>query len=155
MASRTNLVGHSFFYLVLMEHSHTSSFACFMAVFVLQHSWVVVTETVWPAKPNKFSIWTLTEILLTLDLEKAMATRSSTLAWQIPWMEEPGRLKSMGLRRVGHDWATSHSLFTFMHWRRKRQPTLVFLPGESQRQGAWWAAVYGVAQSHDWSDLAA
>ena len=49
--------------------------------------------------------------------------------------------------RVRHDWATSLSLFTFMHWRRKWQPTPVFLPGESQGQGAWWAAVYGVAQS--------
>ena len=37
-----------------------------------------------------------------------------------------------GVRRVGHDWATSLSLFTFMHWRRKWQPTPVFLPGESQ-----------------------
>ena len=35
--------------------------------------------------------------------EKAMATHSSTLAWQIPWMEEPGRLQSMGSQRVGHD----------------------------------------------------
>ena len=135
MASRPNLVGHSFFYLVLLEHSHTPSFACFMAVFVLQHSWVVVTETVWPAKPNRFSIWTLTEILLTLDLEKAMATHSSTLAWQIPWTEETAGLQSMGSRRVGHDWATSLSLFTFMHWR-KRQPTPVFLPGESQGWGS-------------------
>ena len=58
--------------------------------------------------------------------------------------------------RVGHDWATSLSLFTFMHWRRKWQPTPVFLLGESQGRGAWWAAIYGVAQSgHDWSDLAA
>ena len=46
-----------------------------------------------------------------------------------------------------HDWATSLSLFTFMHWRRKWQPTPVFLPGESQGRGAWWAAVYGVTQS--------
>ena len=76
-----------------------------------------------------------------------MAPHSSTLAWKIPWMEEPGRLQSMGSRRVGHDWATSLSLFTFMHWRRKWQPTPVFLPGESQDGGAWWAAVYGVAQS--------
>ena len=43
-------------------------------------------------------------------LEKEMATHSSTLAWRIPWMEEPGRLQSMGLQRVGHDWATSLSL---------------------------------------------
>ena len=39
---------------------------------------------------------------------------------------------SMGSQRVGHNWATSLSLFTFMHWRRKWQPTPVFLPGESQ-----------------------
>ena len=40
-------------------------------------------------------------------LEKEMATHSSTLAWKIPWVEEHGRLQSMGLQRVGHDWATS------------------------------------------------
>ena len=78
--------------------------------------------------------------------EKAMAPHSSTLAWEIPWMEEPGRLQSMGSLRVGHDWATSLSLFPFMHWRRKWQPTPVFLPGESQGRGAWWAAVYGVTE---------
>ena len=69
-------------------------------------------------------------------LEKAMAPHSSTLAWKIPWMEEPGRLQSMGSLRVGHDWATSLSLFTLMHWRRKWQPTPVFLPGESQGWGS-------------------
>ena len=36
-------------------------------------------------------------------LEKAMATHSSTLAWKIPWTEEPGMLQSMGSQRVGHD----------------------------------------------------
>ena len=60
-----------------------------------------------------------------------MAPHSSTLDWKIPWTEEPGRLQSMGLPRVGHDWATSLSLFTFMHWRKKWQPTQVFLPGKS------------------------
>ena len=65
-------------------------------------------------------------------LEKAMAPHSSTLAWKIPRTEEPGGLQSVGSRRVRHDWATSLSLFTFMHWRRKWQPTPVFLPGESQ-----------------------
>ena len=64
--------------------------------------------------------------------EKAMAPHSSTLAWKIPWTEEPGGLQSMGSLRVRHDWETSLSLFTFMHWRRKWQPTPVFLPGESQ-----------------------
>ena len=61
-----------------------------------------------------------------------MATHSSTLAWEIPWTEEPGRLQSMGLRRVGQDLETSLSLFTFMHCRRNWQPTPVFLPGQSQ-----------------------
>ena len=69
-------------------------------------------------------------------LEKAMAPHSSTLAWKIPWMEEPGRLQSMGSQRVGHDWVTSLSRFTFMNWRRKWQPTPVFLPGESQGRGS-------------------
>ena len=69
-------------------------------------------------------------------LEKAMAPHSSTLAWKIPWMEEPGGLQSMGSLRVGHDWATSLCLFTFMPWRRKWQPTPVFLPGESQGWGS-------------------
>jgi len=48
-----------------------------------------------------------------------MAPHSSTVARKIPWMEEPGRLQSMGSLRVGHDWATSLSLSTFMHWKRK------------------------------------
>ena len=72
-------------------------------------------------------------------LEKAMAPHSSTLVWKIPWTEEPGRLQSMGLRRVGHDWTTSLSLFIFVYWRRKWQPTPVFLPGESQ----WWRSLVG------------
>ena len=76
-----------------------------------------------------------------------MAPHSSTLAWKIPWVEEPGRLQSMGSLRVRHDWVTSLSLFTFVHWRRKWQPTPVFLPGETQGRGACWAAIYGVAQS--------
>ena len=54
-----------------------------------------------------------------------MAPHPSTLAWKIPWTEEPGGLQSMGSLRVRHDWVTSLSLFTFMHWRRKWQPTPV------------------------------
>ena len=132
---------------------------------------------------------------LRCGIQKAMAPHSSILAWKIPRTEEPGGLQSMGSRRVGRDWVTSLSLFTFLHWRRKWQPTPVFLPGESQGRGslvgcspwgreesntterlrshfslscigegngnqlqcsclenprdgrAWWAAVYGVAQS--------
>ena len=74
-----------------------------------------------------------------------MAPHSSTLAWKIPWTEEPGGLQSMGLWRVGHDSATSLSLFIFMHWRRNPlQCSCLENPGDG---GAWWAAVYGVAQS--------
>ena len=65
-----------------------------------------------------------------------MAPLSSTLAWKIPWTEEPGELQSMGLLRVRHGRATSLSLFTFMRWRRKWQPTPVFLPGASQGRGS-------------------
>ena len=62
-----------------------------------------------------------------------MAPHSNTLAWKIPWMEEPGKLQSMGsLSRI----RLSDFTFTFLHWRRKWQPTPVFLPGESQGQGS-------------------
>jgi len=86
-----------------------------------------------------------------------MAPHSSTLAWKIPWMEEPGGLQSMESLGVRHDWATSLSLFTFMHWRRKWQPTPVFLPGESQG----WGSLVGCQSMgshrvrHNWSNLAA
>ena len=142
------------------------------------------------ANPNKINLCVCTE--------KEIAIHSSTLAWKIPWTEESGRLQSRGSRRVRHDWVTSLSLFTFMHWRKKWQPTPVLLPGKSHGQkslvgcsprgleesdttewlhfhfslscigegngnplqcsclenprdrGAWWAAVYGVAQSQTW-----
>ena len=86
-----------------------------------------------------------------------MATHSSTLAWKIPWMKEPGRLQSRGSLRVGHDWATSLSLFTLMHWGRKWQPSPVFLPGESR---GWWSlgglpSMGSHRVGHDWSDFAA
>ena len=61
---------------------------------------------------------------------------SSAPAWRIPGTEAPGGLQSMGSLRVRHDWATSLSLFPFMHWRGKWQPTPVFLPGESQGRGS-------------------
>ena len=84
-----------------------------------------------------------------------MAPHSSTLAWKIPWMEKPGRLQSMGSLRLGHDWATSLSLFTFMHWRRKWQPAPVFLSGESQGWGSLMdCCLWGRRVGHDWSDLA-
>ena len=79
-----------------------------------------------------------------------MAPHSSTLAWKIPWTEGPGRLQSMGSQRVRHDWTTSLSPFTFMHWRRKWQLTPVFLPGESQGWGSLVGCRLGVTQSWTW-----
>ena len=84
--------------------------------------------------------------------EKAMAPHSGTLAWKIPLTEKPGTLRSMGSLRVGHNWATSLSLFTFMDWRRKWQPTPVFLPGKSQGRGSlvgchlWGCTESGMAE---------
>ena len=65
-----------------------------------------------------------------------MAPHSNTLAWKIPWTGLSGRLQSIGSPGVRHDRSTSLSLLTFMHWRRKWQPTPVFLPGESQGRGS-------------------
>ena len=71
-------------------------------------------------------------------------------------MEEAGRLQSMASLRVGHDWATSLSLFTFMHWKRKWQPAPVFLPGESQgRRSLLGCCLWGHTRvGLDWRDLA-
>ena len=86
-------------------------------------------------RENSFKVQNHLITVLVLGCREGMAPHSSTLAWKIPWMEEPGGLQSMGLPRVRHDWATSLYLLTFMHWRRKWQPTPVFLPGESEGQG--------------------
>ena len=67
-------------------------------------------------------------------LEKEMATHPSILPWEIPWTEEPGGLQPMGSQKVEHGLVPN-------------EPTAVFLPGESQGREAWWAAIYGVAQS--------
>ena len=93
-----------------------------------------------------FGIWSC----LWVTLEKAMAPHSSTLAWKIPWMGEPGGLQSTGSWRVRDDWATSLALFTFMHWRRNGNPLQCSCLENPRDRGAWWAAVYGVAQSRTW-----
>ena len=85
-----------------------------------------------------------------------MAPHSSVFTWRIPQTEEPGGLQSVGSRRVWHDWATSLSLFTFMHWRRKWQPTRVLawrIPGTGEPGGLRSMGSHRVG--HDWSDLAA
>ena len=93
------------------------------------------------------------------ETEKAMATHSSTLAWKIPWTEEPGRLQSMGSLRVRQDWATSLSLFTFhFHALEKEMAThssvLAWrIPGMGEPGGLPSMGSHRVG--HDWSDLAA
>ena len=77
--------------------------------------------------------------------EKAMAPHSSTLAWKIPWTEEPGRLQSMGSLGVRHDWATSLSLSCT--GEGNGNPLQCSCLENPRDGGAWWAAVYGVAQS--------
>ena len=91
--------------------------------------------------------------------EKAMASHPSTLAWKIPWTEEPGRLQSMGSRRVGHNWATSLSLFTVhFHALEKEMAThssiLTWrIPGMAEPGGLPSMGSHRVG--HNWSDLAA
>ena len=80
-----------------------------------------------------------------------MAPHSSTLAWKIPWTEEPSRLQSMGWLRVKHDWATSLSLFTFMHWHSS---VLAWrIPGTGEPGGLLSMGSHRVGP--DWSNLAA
>ena len=74
-----------------------------------------------------------------------MAPHSRTLAWKIPRMEEPGRLQSMGSLRVGHDWATSISLFCI--GEGNGNPLQCSCLENPRDGGAWWAAIYGVAES--------
>ena len=83
---------------------------------------------------------------LQYSLEKAMAPNSSTLAWKVPWMGEPGRLQSMGLWRVRNDWATSLSCVG----EGNGNPLQCSCLEKPRDGGAWWAAVYGVAQSWTW-----
>ena len=102
---------------------------------MVTHSSILACKIPWTEEPSRLQFMGSQGVghdWVTSLHFKAMAPHSSTLVWKIPWTEEPGRLQSMGSRRVGHNWAISLSIFTFMHWRRKWQPTPVFLPGESQ-----------------------
>ena len=101
--------------------------------------------------PRSWNYW-----LFWQPSEKAMATHSSTLAWKIPWAEEPGAAFHGVTEELDTTERFHFLLFTFMHWRRKWQPTPAFLPGESQ---GWRSLVgcclWGCRVGHGWSDLAA
>ena len=76
-----------------------------------------------------------------------MAPHSSNLAWKTPWTEEPGGLQSMGSRRVGHDWVTSLSFSLSCIGEGNGNPLQCSCLENPRDGGAWWAAIYGVAQS--------
>jgi len=80
-------------------------------------------------------------------MEKAVAPHSSTLAWKIPWTEEPVRLQSMGSLRVGHNWATHFHFSLSCIGERNGSPLQCSCLENPRDGGAWWAAVYGVTQS--------
>ena len=91
-------------------------------------------------------------------MEKAMAPHSSTLAWKIPWMEEPGGLQSMGSLRVGHGWLSDFTFTFHFHALKKEMAThssvLAWrLPGTGEPGGLLSMGLHRVG--HDWSDLAA
>ena len=90
-------------------------------------------------------MWNEFNCVVVWTLEKAMATHSSTLAWQIPWTEEPGRLQSMVLLGVRYDWATSLSLSCIVEGNGN--PLQYSGLEDARDRRAWWAAIYGVAQS--------
>ena len=79
-----------------------------------------------------------------------MAPHSSTLAWKIPWMEEPGRLQSMGSLRVGHDWAASVHFSLSCIGEGNGNPLQCSCLENPRDGGVWWAAIYGVSQSRTW-----
>jgi len=79
--------------------------------------------------------------------EKAMAPHSSTLAWKIPCTEEPCRLQSVGSLRVGHDWALHFHFSPSCIGEGNGNPLQYSCLENPRDGGAWWAAVYGVAQS--------
>ena len=105
--------------------------------------WILKSQSSIAHKKTKTQKWKTVQIPISSRMEKAMAPHSSTLAWKIPWMEEPGRLQSMGSRRVGQDWAPSLSRIGEGNGNSLQYSCL-----ENPKDGgAWWAAIYGVAQS--------
>ena len=85
-SSKASVIQHSDFFIVQLSHSY-----------ITNGKTIAFTRQTFVGKVMSLVFNMLSR------LEKAMAPHSSTLAWKIPWMEEPGRLQSMGSRRVGHD----------------------------------------------------
>ena len=121
------------FYRINWGSSLTSSYvevsycpwgALTLTSFLFQHRWFCRTKNLahWVTAslvahtvknlPAMWEIW-VWSLGWEDPLKEGMATHSSTLAWRIPWTEVPGRLQSLALQRVGHDWAIKH---TSVHW---------------------------------------
>ena len=135
---------------LLQHHSSKASILQHSAFFTVQHSHPYLTTGKTIVLTRGTFVGKVMSLLFNMlsRLEKAMATHSSTLACRIPWMEELGSLQSIGSLRVRHNWATLLSLFSCMHWRRKWQPTPVFLPGESQgRRSLVGCHLWGLTES--------
>ena len=98
---------------LLQQHSLKASVLQHSAFFMAQlsHSYMTTGKT--RALTRQTFVGKVTSLLFNMLLEKEMATHSNTLSWKIPWMEEPGRLQSMGLQRVGHNWVIFLSFFSF------------------------------------------
>ena len=102
---------------------------------------------------GRISVRIAEPVVQQLNLGKTRVTmtpHSSTPAWKIPWTEEPGRLQSMGSLRVRYDWATSLSLFTFMHWRAHSSVLAWRIPGTEEPGGLPSVGLHRVR--HDWCD---
>ena len=135
-------LGKTLLAFALLHLCSKAKFACYSRCFLTSYFCISV-----PYNEKDIFFWHFKRSCRS-SLEKAMAPHSITLAWKVPWTEKPGRLPAIGSRRVGYDWATSLSLFTFLHWRRKWQPTPVFLPGESQgRESLVGCRLWGLTES--------
>ena len=120
-------------FLVTLESSNFLSFV----LRIFHAMWICALKMRCERPRYKFEL--ILNLLSSFQVEKAMATHFSTLAWKIPWMEEPGRLQSMGSLRDRHDWATS--LYFHFHALEKEMAT---------HSSILWAAIYGAAQSRTW-----
>ena len=122
------------------SNMHVCMLSHFSCVWLFGILWTIVHQSPLPMGFSRQKYWSGLPCPLPWDLPhpgiKPESLMSPALAGGFLPLVPPGRLQSMGSLGVGHDWVTSLSLFTFMHWRRKWQPTPVFFPRESQGQGS-------------------
>ena len=143
--THTHTHTHFRHHLQIQVVTHTSHWLAIKQRFLQPPPWVwLVCQSGWQNSEKHCTYWiTVYYGLLWKATEKAMATHSSTLAWKIPWTEEPGGLQSMRSLRVGHDFHFSLSCIG----EGNGNPLQCSCLENPRDGGAWWAAVYGVAQS--------